>query len=540
MKSILLAAESNRTMVAGMNREGDFDRHSLLAGVKKAQDIRSSRFYGTIPVVAAWQLVETIAKKEGYEFRIPTHQPRNPKNAPNGQEEKILTALSGGKQEEYFEIDEANNEMVFALPVVLGAECMSCHGDPGPANKDGKDVLGFRMEGWKPGEMHGAFVLRSKMDKVDEQVRAGIFQGVTWITPIAILIGFGAFLATRGIRGPLKEAVSVLQSIAAGDLTKDLKCTSNDEIGDMADAVRTMTSSLRAMIGEISSGVTVLSASSAELSANSTQVSESSRQVSDRAHSVAAAVEQMNSNVVSVAAGMEQTTANLTSVASSTEQMTSTIGEIATISEKARRITKDANKQAVHITEQMNGLGHAAREIGKVTEVITEISAQTNLLALNATIEAARAGAAGKGFAVVANEIKQLAQQTATATEDIRNRINDVQGAATNGISEIGQISKVIHEVSEIVSSIAVAIEEQAAVTRDIATNISQASTGVGDANERVAQTAEATRQVATDILEVDKASGDMTGNSQRVQSTIANLAKLSDQLRATLDRFKA
>ncbi len=138
-------------------------------------------------------------------------------------------------------------------------------------------------------------------------------------------------------------------------------------------------------------------------------MSEGSQQASGQAHAVAAAAEQMTANVISVAAGMEQTTTNLASVASATEQMTATIGEIAGNSEKARRITEEATRQAARISEQMNQLGAAAQQIGKVTETITEISSQTNLLALNATIEAARAGSAGKGFAVVANEIKELA-----------------------------------------------------------------------------------------------------------------------------------
>src|SRR5450755_3889605 len=128
----------------------------------------------------------------------------------------------------------------------------------------------------------------------------------------------------------------------------------------------------------------------------------------------------------------------------------------------------------------MNQLGQAAREIGKVTETINEISSQTNLLALNATIEAARAGSAGKGFAVVANEIKLLAQQTASATEDIKVRIGGVQSSAADGIAEVERVSRIIHEVSDLVSSIAAAIEEQTTVTKDIARNIAHASNGVG------------------------------------------------------------
>jgi methyl-accepting chemotaxis protein len=196
--------------------------------------------------------------------------------------------------------------------------------------------------------------------------------------------------------------------------------------------------------------------------------------------------------------------------------MTSTIGEIAQNSEKARRITDEATRQAARITEQIDQLGVAAREIGKVTETITEISSQTNLLALNATIEAARAGTAGKGFAVVATEIKALAQQTAAATQDIKSRIAGVQSATEGGIAEIGKVSQIILDVSAIVASIAAAIEEQSTATKDIARNIAEASAGVAEANTRVAETSQVSREIAKDIVDVDQSAKDMENGSGR------------------------
>jgi methyl-accepting chemotaxis protein len=350
----------------------------------------------------------------------------------------------------------------------------------------------------------------------------------------------GGVVLTRGIAAPLAAVVANLDRIAQGDLSKDAPQEiqkRKDEVGTLARSMQTMTLALRKMIQEISKGIEVLSSSSTGLMSSSTQMTSGSRSASDKAHSVAAAAEEMSSNITSVAAGMEQTTTNLAHVATATEQMTSTIGEIAANSEKARRITDEATRQAARITEQINQLGVAAREIGKVTEAITEISAQTNLLALNATIEAARAGSAGKGFAVVATEIKALAQQTA-ATEDIKGRIAGVQSATAGGITEIGKISEVIQEVNAIVNSIATAIEAQSTTTKGIARNIAEASMGVTDANTRVSETSLVSREIAKDIVSVDQAAGEMANGSNHVRASAGDLATVAEELRVTVGRF--
>jgi methyl-accepting chemotaxis protein len=353
---------------------------------------------------------------------------------------------------------------------------------------------------------------------------------------------FGGIVLARSITVPLGKTVTLLDSVATGDIRQDVLpelLARRDEIGMLGKSVQAMSVNLRDVVKNMTGGIQVLSSSSAELSANSSQMTDGSHEASGKAHAVAAAAEQMTANVVSVAAGMEQTSTNLGSVATATEQMTSTIGEIAGNSEKARRITEEATKQAARISEQMNQLGAAAQQIGKVTETITEISSQTNLLALNATIEAARAGSAGKGFAVVANEIKELAQQTARATEDIKGRIAGVQSSTAGGIAEIDKVSAIIHEVSDIVSSIAAAIEEQSTVTKDIARNIAEASTGVRDANKRVSEASQATSEIAREIIVVDQAAGQMAEGSQQVQTSATELSRVAEQLQATVQRFK-
>ena len=385
-----------------------------------------------------------------------------------------------------------------------------------------------------------------RLQVVNQQVaasvsRSAILLAVFGLIGLTVSVVLGTAIS-RSIAAPLSEAVECLGTVAQGDLMAKVRPESlqrQDEIGKLSSAVQSMTAGLREVVKDVTAGIQVLSTSSTELSVNSGRMSESGRQTAERSHSVAVAAEQMTANAITVSAGMEQAVNHLASVATATEQMTATIGEIAGNSEKARRITEEATRQAVTIGEQMDQLGHAAREIGKVTEVITEISSQTNLLALNATIEAARAGSAGKGFAVVANEIKGLAQQTAAATEDIKSRIAGVQSSTSRGIAEVNRVSQVIHEVSDIVGSIAAAIEEQATVTKDIARNIGETSTGVREANERVSESSQATEEIAKAIAGVDQAAGEMAAGSERVRTSSSDLSNLAERLQTAVARFR-
>ncbi len=357
---------------------------------------------------------------------------------------------------------------------------------------------------------------------------------------ISVLLGLGVALwITRSITKPVAQGVDFAKKMADGDLTQNLEIDQKDEIGVLAKALNQMSSNLRQMFKNISTGVNTLASSSTELSAISSQTASGVKKMSDKATTVAAAAEEASANSTSVAASIEETSTNLTSVASATEQMSATVAEIASNSEKGRAISEQATVQAQTISGMMQQLGEAAKEIGKVTETITDISSQTNLLALNATIEAARAGAAGKGFAVVANEIKELARQTAAATEDIKTKIAGVQTSTGGAIADIEKITGVIKEVGSIVSTIAAAIEEQATVTKDVAGNIAQASTGVKDANERVAQTATVSKSIASDVAAVNSAVGEIRQGGEQVQVSAGELSKLAEQLKGMVEQFK-
>jgi methyl-accepting chemotaxis protein len=386
----------------------------------------------------------------------------------------------------------------------------------------------------------------AKVDEYEKAAERSAASARLWMILATLLATAGTFLfgfiISRSITKPVAGTIEVLAEVAAGNLTQDVPrnyLERGDEFGALARSVQDVQVNMRSAIRDISQGTETLTNSSTNLSAASSQMTENARDAVSRAGTVAAAAEEMSATIQAVAGGMEGASGNLTTVAAATEEMTATIGEIAGNSEKARRITADAMMQAESASTLIRNLGVAAQEIGQVTETITSISAQTNLLALNATIEAARAGAAGKGFAVVANEIKELAQQTAAATEDIKAKISGIQASTGGTIADIERISQVIRDVSEIVTTIATAIEEQSTVTRDIAGSIAGASSGVNEVSEHIGQTATVSRSISADIASVNHASTEILSGSEMVNAGAIELSDLADQLRGMVQRFQ-
>jgi hypothetical protein len=262
-------------------------------------------------------------------------------------------------------------------------------------------------------------------------------------------------------------------------------------------------------------------------------------ETSSKARSVAAAAEQASTNTISVAASMEEASTNLASVAAATEEMSTTVADIAAHAERARVAGDAAMSQASGVCDQIRRLSLSAQEIGVVTETITGISAQTNLLALNATIEAARAGSAGKGFAVVANEIKDLSQKAARATEDIKTKISRVQGSTGSAVTDVEKIVETIKDVGSRINAMASSIEEQATVTKDIAGNIAQATTGVKEANVRVSQTASMSTSIAQNVAQVSAEGGAINRDSANVEGTAKMLQHLTAKLRDSSSHFQ-
>ncbi|MCG8614622.1 MAG: methyl-accepting chemotaxis protein [Desulfobacterales bacterium] len=545
-RSICLISESARQEMEEKWKLGLFSTEDIK---KYAAEGNTEKLMAVIPVVSAWRASMRKAKEGGYTFRVPKFDPRNPENEPDyGQKTKIegpaLKKIKAENLKEYYVIDETTNSVRYFLPVRLSEVCLVCHGDPAQSKTlwgrdDGKDPTGGPFENWKAGEIHGAFEVIQSMDAADAALRGRLMKaGLIVVLGIA-LAGVVFLLVTRSITKPLTTGVDFAEKMAEGDLSRDLDIDQADETGKLALAMNNMIGNLRQMISHINDGVSTLSGSSGQLSDVSETMNTESSETSDMATSVAAAAEEMSSNMNTVAAAVEETSTNVNSVSAAAEEMSATINDIAKNSEQSRGITAEAVDQANHASVKVKELGSAAEEIGQVTATITDISEQTNLLALNATIEAARAGEAGKGFAVVANEIKDLANQTADATTEIRGKIERMQGSASETATEINEIIRVITDVNDIVSTIAAAVEEQSAVTNEIAENVSQASLGIGEVTENVSQCSVVADEVAENIAKVSSASSEISNRSVNVKDTAAELSALAAKLEEMMTKFK-
>jgi len=358
---------------------------------------------------------------------------------------------------------------------------------------------------------------------------------------LAVLFIVVYALASLIIIRPVNAVIDSLKDIAQGDgdLTKRLDVSSRDEFGMLANWFNTFMEKLQKMIKDLSQKSELIGTSSQELKMIAGEMAMITTATSESADQLSQAGNEMTGNIGSVAAAMEETSTNVDIVASATEETTATINEIATNTGKARNISEKAVHQAANSLDKMQDLGTTALAIGKVTETISEISDQTNLLALNATIEAARAGEAGKGFAVVASEIKDLANQTATATMEIRKKIEGIQTATTVSVDEIKGISIVISEVDEIIATIATAIEEQSIATSESARNLGQAAIGIQEVNHNISQTSSFADQINVDIKDVNHATDQISENSDKVASSSDKLNRLFKDLSSLIDQFK-
>ncbi|MEM9066622.1 MAG: methyl-accepting chemotaxis protein [Planctomycetota bacterium] len=500
---------------------------------------RDTRYFRTLPVIMGRDAAAGAAEREGLDLRIVAKNARNMDNAadPGSFRASLLDDLReqalAGEGDQIHRIDPATNSLHVMRAIRLNETCMSCHGDPAIYDErdaqgqfDGLDALGFRMEGWEPGDIHGAYELVMPMAPVDAELASVFTTGMMYTLPI-VAISFGGFVwgLRRMLGKPLGAINDATRAVADGDLTKRIEIGKRgDEVGALAGSFNSFLDNIHELIGKIQSSGESVAAAAQEISASAAEMSGGLASQESQTSQVAAAIEEMTQNIseVSTRGGEAQGSAE------QAEDQARKGGDI------VRQTIEDMNNVAKEVqasAQAVGGLGERSEQIGEIVGVIEEIADQTNLLALNAAIEAARAGEHGRGFAVVADEVRKLAERTTSATEQVTEHIRMIQ-------SDTGHVIEGIESGRERASSGAERAQAAGDALDSIVRDASSVRTMISSIASACDEQSSAAKQVSENVVSIAGFTQESSSGAAQMDSAAADLAREAEDLKVLLSRF--
>jgi methyl-accepting chemotaxis protein len=509
--------------------------------VAKGKSFRDTRFYQAIPVVAGWTAAQKAAEREGIEFHTPAFDARNKENAPEpgsfreAMLRELTKTVESGGAETIARVDNETNTFHYMRAIRLDDTCMVCHGDPAVHDQrdekgtfDGKDPLGFTMEGWAKGDMHGAYEIAVPMKQVDDQVASFLTGGLMYAGPVALLGVGGLVVLMRRLLGkPLETLIAAVKDVATGegDLTKRIGIDRGDEIGRLAHWTDTFIGSLQKVISDVSGATREVASAATEIAASAEEMAAGIKSQEDQAIQVSSAVEEMAASVTEVARkGVEAAQAATSSG--------SEAGEGGKIVEQTVQQMQGIASEVTESARAVQSLGRKGEEIGRIITVINDIADQTNLLALNAAIEAARAGEHGRGFAVVADEVRKLAERTTKATEEVGKSIREIQDETTKAVARMEAGTESVSKGVELAGSAGDALRrivESSGSLQGLVGSIAAATEEQSAASTQISRTIETMKRVTAESAD---------GASQAAQAA-ASLSHQAEKLQSLVGRFK-